>query len=123
MIQYAAATWVKDGMDWPMVNCWGLVRYVMCCRYGRTIPRLDFDGTDKRKATKATAYALAGMSKGAIRDGAIAVAWHGAVCYHVGIVITVNGALRILDINEGVGAATSKPAAFERQYTRVEYYA
>tara|TARA_R110001592_G_scaffold329641_1_gene611487 strand:+ start:31 stop:408 length:378 start_codon:yes stop_codon:yes gene_type:complete len=122
--KYLAATWKRDGMAWPYLNCWGLVRLASKELFGRTLQPIDCDVYDKRATTKACHEIITKpMRVTAAESGAIAVVWRGKLCIHVGLVVTVDDKLAVLDIDEGVPPRVSWIADFERRYLRVEYYA
>ena len=118
--------WIRDGMDWPMLNCWGLVRLARHELYG--LPLLQrFDGLqadDKRSVTKACAElgesCISPISKPA--EGAIATVWRGKLCMHVALVIRVDGRLAILEADQGIDCRWMWLQDWERMQTRVIYY-
>ncbi len=55
--------------------------------------------------------------------GHVATAWHGRVCVHVGLVVDVNGGLRILETDKPTGPCLTRVEQFEARYSRVVYYA
>lgn len=122
--KYLAATWKRDGMDWPYLNCWGLVRLASKELFGRKLPTTDCSPYDKRAMTIACDELVKTPMKVTDAEaGAVATAWRGRLCIHVGLVVTVDGKLAVLDIDEGIPPRVSWLADFERRYLRVEYYA
>jgi hypothetical protein len=54
--------------------------------------------------------------------GAVAAAYRGRLQDHVGIVVEVNGALEVLEINPRRNVSFTSIRRFERRFVRVEYY-
>lgn len=122
--KYLAATWKRDGMAWPHLNCWGLVRMASYELFGRELPTTECSPYDKRAMTKACDELVKTPMK--VTDpipGAVAIVWRGRLCTHVGLVVSVDDKLAVLDIDEGVPPRVSWLTDFERRYLRVEYYA
>lgn len=118
------ATWRRDGMDWPYLNCWGLVRLASKELFGKTLPKTECSPYDKRAMTRAYDELVAKPMR--LTDpvaGAIAIIWRGRLCVHVGLVVTIDNRLAVLDIDKGIPPRVSWVADFERRYLRVEYYA
>lgn len=111
-------------MDWPYLNCWGLVRLASKELFGRKLPKTECNPYDKRAMTRTFDELVAQpMKLVQPKAGAIAIVWRGRLCVHVGIVVTVDDRLAVLDIDEGTPPRVSWVADFERRYLRVEYYA
>lgn len=54
--------------------------------------------------------------------GAIATAWRGRLCVHVGILVKADGRLWVLETDEKKGPCLTMPGKFESRYTKVIYY-
>jgi hypothetical protein len=62
------------------------------------------------------------FKKCAPKHGAIAVCWHGSMARHIGLVVELDGLLRVLEINPRSNVTIPTVPAFERRYRKVEYY-
>lgn len=126
MINYRRyRTWMYlDGGRGPVfIDCWGLVREV---RHDLGYPWLpsfsECRHTDLRGFTRAYEQQAAQMQVGEPAEGAIAAAFSGRLCVHVGIVVSIDGRLLVLDINPGRGVGTEALSDFEARYGEVLYY-
>lgn len=63
------------------------------------------------------------MSDASPAPGHVATAWHGRACVHVGVVVWVNGGLRILETDKPTGPCLTRLDQFEGRYSKVVYYA
>lgn len=108
------------------LDCWGQVRLARIHLFGK--PALPMFSTvtsgDARRMTRAVGAAVhsLGFHEVAMRPGAIATAWTASLCWHVGIVVSVDGRLMVLDTNDKAGPRLSAPRAFESRFTRVAFY-
>lgn len=110
------------------LDCWGLVRAIRLHYLGgEELPELGgIKPGELRKITRARGALppLHGYEKlQAPEHGAIAAAFNGALCSHVGTVLRLDGALRVVDTDKGAGGRICPISAFEARFTRVEYYA
>lgn len=115
----------EDGARGPdRYDCWGLVRHVLHAHLGgRLMPSWGHvRKTMPRLFTRAYRAEAAAMEECAPQVGAIASVFQGAVVAHVGIVIDVGGALRVLEMNPKTGARHCSVRDFEAPYFRVVYY-
>lgn len=119
---------IADYMHYPFAingrgpdsfDCYGLVRAVRMN---------EFDKPFMEQHRELPTGSFRGMTREVVKlrecdreDGAIACAWRGKICFHIGVVVTVDGIQWILDTSEATGPKLTRPAAFERQYTRVTY--
>lgn len=123
--KYREVPYIKGGRDLDGLDCWGLVRLL---RIDLGYPELPLfssvDPLDKRGLTRSTVSCIADceLKKVNIRHGAIASAYRGKLCYHVGIVLQVNNKLMIAETDEPHGFTMSPINIFEARYTKVEYY-
>ncbi len=117
--------WVyEDGARGPVrIDCWGLVREV---RHDMGYPWLpsfaECRNTDPRGFTRAYEKQAQEMQTGAAHVGAIAAAFRGRICIHVGIVVGIDGRLLVLDINPGRGVGVEPLPDFEARFSEVKYY-
>lgn len=117
--------WVyEDGARGPQkIDCWGLVREV---RHDLGFPWLpsfsDCRNTDPRGFTRAYEQQAEKMEPAPAEPGAVAAAFRGRICVHVGIVVPIDGRLMVLDINPGRGVGVEPLADFEARFAEVLYY-
>lgn len=123
---FLASKYVKFGRGPVEFDCWGLVRIALTDLFARDLlpSYAGVDPQDKRSLT-ATAIAVRDINlfaRTAIKVGAIATAWRGQLCVHVGIVVECDGRLWVLETDEATGPALTRPVIFESRYTQVIYY-
>ena len=118
--------YVRGGRGPVDADCWGLVRMARLGLFGRSLlPSFsDIAPADKKGLTSAclTVRDDGGFREVGIQPGAIATAWTGRLCVHVGIVVESDGRTWILETDEGTGPALTRPGLFEKRYARVIYY-
>lgn len=118
--------YVANGRDPAIgVDCYGGVRLVRYHLFGKDMmpDYTSVYGSDKRAMTEAALSAANNFSVVEKKDGAIAAAWQGRLCTHVAIVISVDGALMILEWdNDAKFPRLVRPEAFERKFSKVVYY-
>lgn len=116
--------WEHNGMRFPLLNCWGLVRLARHELFG--LPMLqasDCPADDKRRMTQEALDVIAGLSPCEPRAGAVAFCWRGRLCVHVGLVVESEGRLAVLDIDHGRGACVTPLPDWRRRYLRVSFHA
>lgn len=125
--KYLASTYVAGGRNLPQIDCYGLVRLARAELFDK--PLLPECPAAKpgalREITNAcddVSHAF-GMQPGACSLGAIATAWRGKLCVHVGLVVEADGRQWILETDAPTGPCLTRPSKFEERYTRVIYYA
>ena len=118
--------YVRGGRGPVDVDCWGLARMARVGLFGRDLlPAFpDTAPADKRGLTEAclSVKEEGGFQEVAALPGAIATAWTGRLCVHVGIVVEADGRIWILETDESTGPVLTRPAVFERRFARVIYY-
>ncbi|WP_298016667.1 hypothetical protein [uncultured Castellaniella sp.] len=118
--------YVRGGRGPTDVDCWGLVRMARVGLFDKPLlPAFaDISPADKKGLTAAclTVRDDGGFREVSVRPGAIATAWTGRLCVHVGIVIAADGRPWVLETDEGTGPALTRPATFEKRFARVIYY-
>lgn len=127
MIEKYLKTTYRRGARGPNeYDCWGLVREVRHSAYGRALlPSLDgMVPGDMRSTTNGCklAHEIVNSHVVPMRAGAVAEAWQGRLCVHVGVVVDVDGRLMILETDSPYGPTLTKPSLFESRYTKVNYY-
>lgn len=121
--RYQAMTY-EDGARGPdRIDCWGLCREVRHAIYGkRLLPSWGHvRNTMPREFTKAYAAESVNMRQCGPELGAIAAVFRGKICFHVGVVVELEGRMCVLEINSR-GVSRHSPSDFERQYLKVVYY-
>lgn len=111
---------IQDGLD-----CWGLVRLIRMDLGYSELPLFNgVDPLDKRLFTQSASSCieLCELVKSDIKQGAIACGYKGRLCYHVGIVLNINGKMMIAETDENTGVVLTSISNFESRYSRVEYY-
>lgn len=123
---FLATNYVKFGRSLPDLDCWGLVRLARVELFNRELlpSYVEIDPQDKRELTTATlnVQAVGEFKEVPLTVGAIATAWRGRLCVHVGIVVECDGRLWVLETDEATGPALTRPQLFESRYTQVIYY-
>lgn len=123
---FLATNYVKFGRSLPDLDCWGLVRLARVELFNRELlpSYVEIDPQDKRELTTATlnVQAVGEFKEVPLTVGAIATAWRGRLCVHVGIVVECDGRLWVLETDETTGPALTRPQLFESRYTKVIYY-
>ncbi|EJM70445.1 hypothetical protein PMI29_01606 [Pseudomonas sp. GM49] len=114
----------RDGARGPLAfDCYGLVNAVRHEVFGLPLmPSLGGVGRSKlRENTKAYREISAGLEECPPEPGAIASALIGEFLDHVGVVVYLDGQLKVLDTNPG-GPRIRTVRDFESRYQRVVYY-
>lgn len=108
-------------------DCWGLVRAARIELFGYPeLPSFDWAAPgDFRRISVAyeSAKVLQGFYELVVpRPGAIAMAWRGSLCAHVGIVVEVDGRMQVLETDADTGPVLTDIHHFKRRYTSVVFY-
>lgn len=114
----------RDGARGPLAfDCYGLVNAVRHEVFGLPLlPSLGGVGRSKlRENTKAYREVSAGLEECLPEPGAIASTLIGEFLDHVGVVVYLDGQLKVLDTNPG-GPRIRTVRDFEARYQRVVYY-
>jgi hypothetical protein len=117
-IPYKAYARGLEGSD-----CWGLVCIVRKAIRGDDLPPF-VEIQDKRALTHA-AHEMIGRGFKQVdtpKPGALVAVWRGKLCLHVGIVITIDDRLAIIDSNEKRNVRWQWLPDFERQNIKVTYH-
>lgn len=105
-------------------DCWGLVRAARCVLFGRPeLPSLTgVEPGDFPAITMAFCELSASLSVARPNPGAIASAFIGKFCVHVGLCVELDGRTFILETDEKTGPALTARRVFESRYLRVVYH-
>ncbi|WP_312227174.1 nitrite transporter [Pseudescherichia sp.] len=120
--KYRSVVWQMGGRVWPMLDCYGVVHEVRRDLGLSEWP--TFDGVIREgdmMARQFTAFE-GNVRRTAAKEGAVAACYSGGVVDHLGIVISIDGALQVLEANPRRNVTILPLARFERLYTTVEYY-
>ncbi len=126
MIRYLNTRYVHGGRGPDEYDCWGLVRAVRSEIFG--LPELpshaDVPPPDKRRMTELCAdiQECAHLVECEPKEGAIATAWAGRLCVHVGILVVADSRPWILETDEPTGPTLTPIRTFESRFSRVVYY-
>ncbi|WP_024559574.1 nitrite transporter [Franconibacter pulveris 601] len=120
--KYRSVIWQMGGRVYPVLDCYGVVHEVRkdlglpgwpvfegVIREGDTMARLcaDFSRTVRRTEAK---------------EGAVAACYSGGVIDHLGVVISLDSMLQVMESNPHRNVTVLPLARFERLYSKVEYY-
>lgn len=121
--RYRACHWDMNGMDYPALNCWGLVRLARHELFGLPmLPATSIPADDKRGMTAATHEIKEMLERTDGRPGAIATCWRGRICEHVALVVRADGRMMVMDIDDGRPMRLTPIFEFEKKWLRVEYF-
>lgn len=121
--RYTKAPYKEGGRGPVYYDCWGLCIEVRHRVFGLPLlPSLARVGKDCiRENTKAYNDLKNSMIECEPEAGAIAAVLRGRSLLHVGVVVRLEGRLKVLDTNPG-GACVRTIGEFEASYPRVVYY-
>ncbi len=126
ILKYLTIPYVAGGRDYSGCDCYGLILLVRRDIFGKPdIPSYsDIDPLDKKSLTKACIDTVNRYLDESSKEvpGAIAAAWHGKVCVHVGVVVNLDSRWWIMETDKGKGVCLTPISAFESQYSMVKYY-
>lgn len=121
MIHFLKCEYLEGGREYPLYDCYGIVIAVREYLGLSELP--PYSEIRKGKGMDdAVAAEIPNYKTCAPQVGAIAVCWHGPMARHIGIVVELDGTLRVLDINPRKNVTLQTLPVFERRFRRVEYY-
>lgn len=124
--KFLSTKYKRGGRDGEYLDCYGLVRLARVELFGKPLmPTLyDAQPANLRSITKAvnSEVDFSGFKESSIAPGAIATAWKGGLCAHVGIVVFVDGMHFILETDEPTGPCLTSIKAFKARYSKVIFY-
>lgn len=111
-------------------DCWGIIRSARHDLYGRALlPPLDgvrraYYSSDFRSMKSASELITHNFGKvvAAPTPGAVAVAFRASLCIHVGLVVSADGKIAILETTEKTGPCLTPINKFTSKFTRVLFY-
>ena len=121
--KYLRASYEDGGRGPARLDCWGLARLVRHEVYG--LPLLPSWGyvrnTMPKAFTRAANTVVDAMERCAPEIGAIACAWSGRRCFHVAVIVEVDGRLHGMEMKP-TGATILPLRKFQDQYLTVSYH-
>lgn len=115
----------EDGGRGPIGHdCWSLTRIARHEIYGRALlpAYAGIHPDDKGGLTRGCAHEMSvSLQECVATPGAIATAWRGKMCIHIGLCVDKDGRLSVLETNRHTGPRCIPIKKFERSYSRVVY--
>ena len=127
LADFLKTRFMRNARGPDVYDCWGLVIAARAALF-RCAPLPPMDGVrsgDVRGMTRAVEQVAALNALrpvAAPRPGAIATAWRGSLCPHVGLVVEADGQLRVLDTDETTGPRLMSVRRFCARFARVVFY-
>jgi len=115
----------EDGARGPQkYDCWGLVRAIR--QEVLNMPLLPSFGhvrhTMLREFNRCYQTTADTMQECKPEVGTIAAVFRGPICVHVAVVVEIDGALAVMEINPTTNCRWLRVPDFERRYAKVKYY-
>lgn len=124
--QILSSRYVKHGRELPDLDCYGLVRLVWSEVLGKPeLPSYSHVDPDDKGLLTESAMAVKqglGFAQAEVRHGVIALAWRGRKCVHIGVVLSIDGRMWVLETDESTGPVLTDVKIFESRYSLVQYY-
>lgn len=120
--KYLSVIWQKGGRAFPFLDCYGVTREV---RQDLGLPVWPvFEGVCERgqQASETADGFHEHVEKCLPEHGAVAECYTAGLVTHLGIVISMSGALLVLECNPRRNVTILPLGRFIRQYSRVEFY-
>lgn len=120
--------YMPNGRSVEGADCYGLARMARVYLFGKPwmASHGSVDGSDKEAMTEAQKEWAKGFRVVDPYPGAIATAWRGSLCKHVGIVVDVDNRRMILETDEpgktDRGPRLTPIRYFEQRFLKVVYY-
>lgn len=122
---YLSTLYQRHGRGPVNYDCYGLVRAVRHEIFSKPLmpAYVEVEPDNKLQLTRAASDAVANhISRCEAVPGAIAMAWRGRVCVHVGVVVVADGRRWIMETDEPTGPQLVSLRSFQSRYPRVEFY-
>lgn len=124
--QILSSRYVKHGREYPNLDCYGLVRLVWRDVLGKAeLPSYSHVDPDDKGLLTESAMAVKqglGFTQADVHHGVIALAWRGRKCVHIGVVLSIDGRMWVLETDESTGPVLTDVKVFESRYSLVQYY-
>ena len=121
-----SSRYVKHGRELPGLDCYGLVRLVWRDVLGKEeLPSYSHvDPDDKGLLTESAMDVKQGLgfTQTDARHGVIALAWRGRKCVHIGVVLSIDDRMWVLETDDLTGPVLTDVKVFESRYSLVQYY-
>lgn len=107
-------------------DCWGMTISARQELFSRPpLPLHKNISPDDKNALTIAALSVrddGGFKECEIKAGAIATAWSGSLCLHIGLVIEADGRYWILETNRKKGPSLTSVRRFSERFSKVIYY-
>lgn len=121
MTHFMRCVYLEGGREYPYFDCYGIVIAVRAHLGLSELP--PYAQIRKGQAMhEAVTGEIPNYRKCAPEHGAIAICWHGQLARHIGIVVELDGILRVMEINPRKNVTLPTVPVFERRYRKVEYF-
>lgn len=125
--KYLSSKYKIGGRGPDFYDCWGMTREARNTLFGKPMfPDFLHVPEDQRvqAMTKESARVIrmCDLKECQATQGAVATGWHGRLCVHIGIVVSIDGNLRILETDTPHGPALTGIRVFENRFTKVKYF-
>jgi hypothetical protein len=114
--RYKMAQYLDGGRGNGQYDCWGLVREVLHEYYD--VPELESFGAvrakDKLSMSKAAQELYDLFNEVVAQEGVLACVYVGELLWHVGVVIKVDGLLKVLHAGSAFGVMMQSVSVFEK---------
>lgn len=121
MTHFMRCVYLEGGREYPYFDCYGIVIAVRAYLGLSELP--PYAQIRKGQAMhEAVTGEIPNYRKCAPEHGAIAICWHGQLARHIGIVVELDGILRVMEINPRKNVTLPTVPVFERRYRKVEYF-
>jgi len=120
--KYLSVTWQMGGRAYPILDCYGLVHEV---RLDMGLPSWDlFEGVIKEgdEMDRVCKDFIINITPCDPSPGAVAACYTGQMINHLGVVVSIDGILHVMESNPGKNVSVLPLHRFSRRYIRVEYY-
>jgi cell wall-associated NlpC family hydrolase len=123
--KYRLAQYKDGGRENGVYDCWGLVREVAHEVYGMPLFNSygDIAAENKRLMTRAAVEVARNLTECKRREGTLAAAYTNGLIIHVGIVVRIDGLIKILHATSKHGIVFASISQFERIAGKeIKYY-
>lgn len=121
---YIHAEYQDGGRGPDKYDCYGLMRAVRHWEYNKPLLP-EYAGVpvdDYRSLTRGALGEVQAMKETDCRPGVAVLGWRGNVCLHVGVVVTIDNKIWVLETSKETGTRIVMPQDFAKRYQAVRYY-